>query len=346
MSEIQIVVAARAFALRSHLSKTVEQFDDFSLLAVTRDLMETFAILEERTPNLVILEQALSLSPEFEVMRSLFETLDVRWILVGASGEDAASQAGRRRSLVRSDLFEIDNRMAPDQIADTIRTITRMSIRRAPENPTQSQPKPLMKNEKIVLIGASTGGVDALLKVLGSYPEDCPPTLIVQHTGSGFGASLVGLLNRQCRAAVVTATAGDALQRGKVIVAAGLRTHMRLTSPSRNSMPCVHLAEGPAISGHIPSVDALFQSAVPYASRSVAALLTGMGRDGAEGLLALRASGADTIAQDAVTSVVYGMPLAAVELGAAQRVLPLPEIGPALLTACKKTSTDKKVLTS
>jgi two-component system, chemotaxis family, protein-glutamate methylesterase/glutaminase len=126
-----------------------------------------------------------------------------------------------------------------------------------------------------------------------------------------------------------------AMRTGRVCLAAGSGGHMRLTGG--HSLR-ISLLPGPAVSGHTPSVDELFRSAVPIAGRVVAALLTGMGRDGADGLLALRQQGATTIGQDEATSVVYGMPRAAQEIGAVQRQLPLNQIGAGLLRLCADRS--------
>jgi two-component system chemotaxis response regulator CheB len=346
MGPVNIVIAARSYGLRNQLSRDLAQFDDISVLAQARDLMETFAAIEDRAPHLVLLEQALSLSPEFEVMRAVFQSLDIRWLVVASEPSDGAPGQDRRRSLISADLFEMDQNMAPARIADTIRTVTRMSIQRTAAVAKKSIVSDLRGDDRLILIGASTGGVDALLSVLSGFPPDCPATLIVQHTGAGFGASLVGLLNRQCRPTVIAATDGARVARGQIIVAAGMRAHMRLP-PGRDGAPMtIRLsAEGP-VGGHIPSVDVLFHSALPRARRVVAALLTGMGRDGADGLLALRQAGAATLAQDAATCVVYGMPRAAAEMGAAAHILPLNKIGPTLLSASTHPIPDSKAVPS
>ena len=125
------------------------------------------------------------------------------------------------------------------------------------------------------------------------------------------------------------------MQPGTIYVAGGSDGHLRLTGG--DALRC-QISPGPAVSGHVPSVDELFRSALPIAERVVAALLTGMGRDGAEGLLALRRAKAMTLGQDEATAVVYGMPRAAFELGAVQTQLPLNRIGPELLRHCQPAS--------
>lgn len=186
------------------------------------------------------------------------------------------------------------------------------------------------EKQKLILIGASTGGVDALIEILSTFPESCPPTLVVQHTGNGFGMSLATLLNRQCAPVIVVAEEGMYIESGKVIIGAGIKFH--LTIDKYNHL-AIKLEDSIEVNGHKPAIDSLFTSATPVASNTVAAVLTGMGRDGAKGLAALRQAGAFTIAQDCETSVVAGMPRAAAEMGGAQQVLPLNKIGPVLLEA-------------
>ena len=187
-------------------------------------------------------------------------------------------------------------------------------------------------SRRLFLIGSSTGGVDALLTLLGGFAVDCPPTLIVQHTGSGFSAGLAKLLDKNVAPKVLEATQGMEIERGKIVVAPSGEFHMGLDIT--RGMKC-RLNPGPPISGHRPSVDHLFRSAVPLARRVTACILTGMGRDGADQLLRLRQNGARTFGQDEDTSLVYGMPKVAFELGAVEHQLPLKQIAPAMLATVR-----------
>ncbi|ANT62171.1 chemotaxis protein [Salipiger sp. CCB-MM3] len=330
MPKISLIVAHTDLALRRQIAAGLRGAEAIDVISETHDLMTTYTAVEEREPMAVLIGEGLAMLPEFEVMRALFATLDVRWLVIKACSAprpDAPASPWDKRS----DLFAIDPGILPDQLAAELRTLTRTTRRRgapvAPPPVASAGPR----GNRFILLGASTGGVDALLTVLSSFPQDCPPTFIVQHTGGGFGDSLTRLLDRQCAAEVRPARDGQRVDHGQVVIAAGSRAHLHLAGgkPMR-----IALRAGEPISGHMPSVDALFTSALPGASRAVAALLTGMGRDGAQGLKALREAGATTIAQDEASCIVYGMPRAARELGAAQSTLPLPEIGPALLRAC------------
>ncbi|MBL8774014.1 MAG: chemotaxis response regulator protein-glutamate methylesterase [Phenylobacterium sp.] len=186
--------------------------------------------------------------------------------------------------------------------------------------------------DRVVAIGSSTGGVEALLHVLACFPANCPPTLVTQHMPASFTASFAARLDRVCAPEVSEAQDGADVVPGRIYLAPGGATHLTLQSGSGGRLACRLTAEGP-VSGHRPSVDVLFRSVAAVGARGVGVILTGMGRDGAEGLLAMRRRGATTIAQDEATSIVYGMPRAAEELGAVERVLPLHRIGPAVLRA-------------
>ncbi|WP_330998950.1 protein-glutamate methylesterase/protein-glutamine glutaminase [Mangrovicoccus algicola] len=184
---------------------------------------------------------------------------------------------------------------------------------------------------RIVLIGSSTGGVDALEQVIGGFPAACPPTLITQHMPAEFLRSFSARLNGMCAPEVRLAEEGAPLREGTVFLAPGGDFHLALDG---RATPVCRLDPRDKVSGHRPSVDVLFRSAVPHAGRVVAAILTGMGADGAQGMLELRGAGARTIAQDRDSCTVFGMPRVALENGGAERAVPLQRIAPTLLELC------------
>ena len=186
-------------------------------------------------------------------------------------------------------------------------------------------------NGTYVVIGSSTGGVDALETVLAQYPVDCPPTLITQHMPESFLASFAHRLNRRIAPQLELATDGAPLLQGRVYLAPGGLSHLAVTGGDE---PCCRLFAAPPRSGHRPSVDVLFQSACMLAPNVLAVMLTGMGRDGAEEMLSLRRAGARCIAQDEESSVVFGMPRAALEGGGAERAVSLTHIAGEILTMC------------
>ena len=172
------------------------------------------------------------------------------------------------------------------------------------------------------------------MTILSGFPENCPPTVITQHMPATFTKSFAARLNRSSGAVVEEAVDGAPLQIGKVYLAPGGATHLEVVRAG--GLRC-RLVEGDTVSGHRPSVDVLFNSVAQVAKgEAVGVILTGMGRDGAAGLKALRQSGAHTLGQNEATCVVYGMPRAAFEIGAVERQLSLPAIGPAILDLCSQ----------
>ena len=180
-------------------------------------------------------------------------------------------------------------------------------------------------------IGASTGGVEALVAVLSEFPRDCPPTVITQHMPANFTRSLAQRLNRICPPEVSEAVDGARLEQGHVYLAPGGEAHLEVVGAR---FPRCRLSARAPVNGHRPSVDVLFASVgEAVGERAVGVILTGMGRDGAAGLLAMRQAGARTLGQNEASSVVYGMPKAAFEIGAVERQWPLARLGREILAA-------------
>jgi two-component system, chemotaxis family, protein-glutamate methylesterase/glutaminase len=183
----------------------------------------------------------------------------------------------------------------------------------------------------VIGIGSSTGGVEALFSLIASLPPDCPPVMIVQHMPAGFTTGFAGRLNAESAVTVVEAGDGAPVERGTVYIAPGGERHMELSPGQRR----IRLSAADPVGGHRPSVDVLFNSMVRLGKGAVGVILTGMGADGAAGLLAMRCAGARTLGQNAESCVVYGMPRAAFELGAVERQLSLSAMPEAILAACR-----------
>lgn len=193
---------------------------------------------------------------------------------------------------------------------------------------------------KIILIGASTGGTEALSELLGALPANIPPILIVQHMPPVFSAAFAARLANHLPFAVCEAKDRDDVVPGKALLAPG-GFHMRLARDGTRLV--VRVESGQPVSGHQPSVDALFDSAAPLVGRdAIGVILTGMGKDGAQGLLKLRQAQARTLGQDEATSVVYGMPRVAKSLGAVECELPLHRIAPKIVELLAGSDSKRK----
>ena len=337
MPHIKVLVAGANPVMRLRLVKAIATDKDMHLTAEAADLPETYTRAEALEPNVVLVARDLTLLPEFSLMISLFRALNCRWLIVDHRAREPLLEVGTAGD---SGLAPINTNQPAAEICRQIAEAARL-VQRVPSQAMRPAIAAApMRAGTLILMGSSTGGVDALLAVLSQMPPDCPPIALVQHTGQGFSESLIRLLDRRCNLTVVAATTGMALRPGHVCVAAGSPGHLRL----RPGHPVkVSLEAGPLISGHLPSVDALFRSAVPFASQVVAVLLTGMGSDGAEGLLDLRRAGAITIGQNEATSVVYGMPRAAWELGAVQHQVGLGDVAATILRSCAALGEERRI---
>jgi two-component system, chemotaxis family, protein-glutamate methylesterase/glutaminase len=186
---------------------------------------------------------------------------------------------------------------------------------------------------KVFAIGASTGGVQALSHVLTALPPNAPGTLVVQHMPGNFTKSFAERLNRECAMHVKEAQDADHVIPGTVLIAPG-GLHMFLQRSGANYY--VTIKDGPPVCHQKPSVEALFNSVAKYAgANAVGVILTGMGNDGAKGLLSMRKNGAYTIAQDEASSIVFGMPKEAIECGAARKVVPLHQVAKTMIEAVR-----------
>ena len=275
---------------------------------------EAYVLIELHLPRRVAVAAEFAESIEFDALADILTMIDAGVVIYGqmrvpAGGYPVMSSPEQMLSRLFGGLQPA--RAAPIRAAD-------------PVPPTDAA-------AGLILLGASTGGITALEAVLAGFRADCPPTMIVQHIRPGFADGLIRRLDQLLAPQVVAAQDNMPLRRGVVYLAAAPDRHLGVTL---RGGPRARLSATPPVSGHRPSVDVLFSDGAAIADRLDirAALLTGMGADGAQGLCALRRAGAHTIAQDRATSVVWGMPRVAVELGGAIDVLPLTRIGQTLLT--------------
>lgn len=260
---------------------------------------------------------------------------------------------GARRSIEALELGAVDviakprgaqvgtpDHLALEAISARVRSVAgvRMAAREEAALPHAASPvvpqQQLYATEDwIIALGASTGGVQALTTVLQAMPLGCPPILIVQHMPEGFTAAFAQRLDTLCRISIREARAGDVPRAGQALIAPGGAQHMALNRAADGGAR-IDLVDGDPVCFSRPAVDVLFNSAAQSFGRRVsAAVLTGMGSDGARGLLALRRAGAQTFAQDEATSLIFGMPARAWENGGATAQVPLHDMTPRLLAS-------------
>jgi len=216
------------------------------------------------------------------------------------------------------------------QLKEKIRAATRVNLKRVQTvNPSRTGAEKITKalsetTQKVIAIGASTGGTEALKEVLVRMPANTPGILVVQHMPANFTTAFAERLNHLCQIEVREAKDGDSVLNGQVLIAPG-NFHMLLRRSGARYF--VHVKDGPFVHHQRPAVDVLFNSVAQYAgSNAIGVILTGMGADGAKGMLSMKGAGARTIAQDEASCVVFGMPKEAIKLGCVDRVVPLERI--------------------
>lgn len=331
---IRVLIVDDSATMRRLLRSVIDADPRFEVVGEAGDARQARAAVKDLDPDVMTLDVEMPGMSGLEFLERLMQARPMPVIMFStltAKGSDAALRA---LSLGAVDCIEKPRfggagatfAQLPERLL--VAASAQVGNPRPRQKPSMPRRSPNWQwNDKWVLIGSSTGGVEALETILGSFPENCPPTLITQHMPAQFLESFARRLANTVQPVVRLATDGERVRPGHVYLAPGGETHLGIAPDGQT----LRLLTTPKRSGHRPSVDTMFASAVPFADRMVAAILTGMGRDGAEQMRCLRDHGATCIGQDRDTSVVYGMPRIAQEFGALDEVLPLPEIAPALL---------------
>ncbi|MEZ5957215.1 MAG: chemotaxis response regulator protein-glutamate methylesterase [Hyphomonadaceae bacterium] len=330
MSKVRVLVVDDSATIRGIITSTLSRDPEIEVVGAAGDPLEARAAIKDLNPDVVTLDVEMPKMSGIEFLEKIMRLRPMPVIMVST-----LTQAGAATSIEALELGAFDCVGKPDfsGLAEKVKAAARSRVRALGERATLARPRVGYRpSSKILAIGSSTGGVEALLNVLSNFPENCPPTVITQHMPPTFTASFAARLDRTCAPKVQEATDGAPIMPGTIYLAPGGLAHLEVTGGTH---PRCRLREGPPMSGHRPSVDALFTSvAQMYGRRAVGVILTGMGRDGAAGLRAMRDAGAATLGQDESTSIVYGMPKAAFEAGAVERQLPLGAIGAAALDLC------------
>ena len=335
---IDVLVVDDSAVVRQTLKELLERTGEFSVNLAADPFIAERRIALKR-PHVIVLDIEMPGMDGLTFLTRLMATDPLPVVICSArAGEDAAVAI---EALARGaiDVLPKPRLGVRDFLSDTstvlVDTVRAAALSkrgaapiRPPRPPTAEIPKEVATSWAVA-IGASTGGTEALAIVLGALPRDSPAVLVVQHMPEGFTRAFARRLNGLSAMQVKEAEDGDLVRQGEVLLAPGNR-HLTVV---RDGPRCVaRLDQSPPVNRHRPSVDVLFRSvAETFGSRSVGALLTGMGKDGALGLMEMKNRGAQTIAQDEASSVVFGMPKEAIALGAASRILSLQNIGPGIV---------------
>jgi two-component system chemotaxis response regulator CheB len=342
---IRVLVVDDSALVREVMQRALGSDPAFSVTTAADPLIASRKMSTSR-PDVILLDLAMPRMDGLSFLRQLMATNPIPVVICSVLTNGAADVAMRALDEGAVDVVSKPRVgvQGPDSgafapLIEALRAASQARVRRRALAPTAvgrlaEPPPPLPQpaatpSEALVAIGASTGGTEALSVVLTAMPEDAPGLVIVQHMPEGFTAAFARRLDSACRIHVEEARDGDRVERGRALIAPGNR-HVVV----RREGPCfrVRIVDGPAVSRHRPSVDVLFGSVAEAAgAAAIGVLLTGMGRDGAEGLLAMKQRGARTIAQDAASSVVFGMPREAIALGAVDEVVSLSRVAQTIL---------------
>jgi len=311
------------------LTELLQADGDIEVVGVAGDGRQAVRANRTLEPDLVVLDLQLPVMDGLTALDHMLVERPVPVLVVtGTSRGKRASvalDALRRGALDLLVKPEAWSDLAAKQLRTRVRTLARVRVRRrgsVEATPIAPARVGRWRGPPVLGIGCSTGGPPALAEVLGALPADWPvPVLVVQHIQAGFDVTLASWLNDAVDLPVGLAEGGVPLRPGAWLAPVG--HHLRVDGSGRTTV-----TEGPAVDGHRPSATVLFRSLAEHVGdAAMGVVLTGMGSDGANGLLALREAGGHTVAESESTAVVYGMPRAAVEVGAARRVLALPRIG-------------------
>ncbi|GAA5175105.1 MULTISPECIES: protein-glutamate methylesterase/protein-glutamine glutaminase [Halomonadaceae] len=331
---IKVLCVDDSALIRDLMSEIINSQSDMEVVATAPDPLVARDLIKRTNPDVLTLDVEMPRMDGLDFLERLMRLRPMPVLMVSS-----LTQAGSEITLRALELGAVDFVSKPqlgirsgmldysEMIADKIRAAARSrprAGRRQQDAPAEPIRAPFISSEKLIIIGASTGGTEAIRHVLEPLPANTPAILITQHMPGGFTRSFAERLDRLCRISVKEAEDGERVLPGHAYIAPGDR-HLKLSRSGANYV--VALDDGEPVNRHRPSVDVLFNSAAKNAGRNaIGVILTGMGKDGAAGLLDMRKAGAHTLAQSEATCVVYGMPREAVAVGGAVETVDLEQM--------------------
>src|SRR5712691_1768070 len=342
-SPVRVLIVDDSALMRQLISNLLSEDSEIEVVGTAPDPYVARERIKALNPDVVTLDVEMPHMDGVTFLRKIMALRPMPVVMIST-----LTQAGAETTLEALEIGAVDFLAKPvnDDVASAmsemaaelqtkVKAAARTRVRaRRPDPPLRRPPRPLLNRAtgKVVVMGASTGGVEALKEVLIRLPADCPPVLITQHMPARFTPAFAHRLDNECPMSVSEATHNQRIEPGHVYIAPGAY-HLELVR-SGGHFAC-SLNDGPTVTGHRPSADVLFRSAARVAGTvSIGVILTGMGKDGAEGLLELRQAGAMTLGQDEASSLIYGMPRVAFERGAVVRQHSLADIADAIIDAC------------
>ncbi len=345
-NKIRVLIVDDSSLMRAMLSEMINAAPDLEVVGCAPDALAAREMIKSLNPDVVTLDFHMPKMDGVEFLERLMRLRPTPVVMVSSFTE-----AGSETTLKALELGAVDFIGKPratgrrldeyaEELTDKIRAAKGARLRRqgaaAPPSPQTPPPAGGARsggNGRIVFVGASTGGTEALKELLLGFPADCPPILVVQHMPESFTASFARRLDGLCAPHILEAQGNEKVEPGKVYIAPG-HSHLQIRRAPAGYV--TELLNTPPVNRHRPSVDVLFDSAAALVGRqAVGVILTGMGKDGAQGLLRMRRAGAQTFGQDEASCVVYGMPREAFLIGAVEEQWPLGDIAKRVLSVTR-----------
>ena len=340
--KIKVVIVDDSALIRSVMREIISSQPDMEVVGVAPDPIAARDVIRETNPDVITLDVEMPRMDGLDFLERLMRLKPTPVVMVSSLTERGSEITMRALELGAVDFvtkpkISIQSGMHEyaEMIADKVRAASRARVKARQAAPVAGDAQaadsslPLLRNtlassEKLIIVGASTGGTEAIKEFLVRMPTDCPAILIVQHMPEGFTTSFAKRLDGLCKISVKEAVHGERVLPGHAYIAPG-HSHLLLGRSGANYV--TELDQGPPVNRHRPSVDVLFRSAATNAGKNaVGVILTGMGKDGAAGMLEMKEAGAWNVAQDEASCIVFGMPREAIAIGAAHEVAPLTEL--------------------
>jgi len=336
---IKVLIVDDSALIRGVMKEIINEQPDMEVVGAAPDPLVARDLIKQTNPDVLTLDVEMPKMDGLDFLERLMRLRPMPVVMVSS-----LTERGSEITLKALELGAVDYVTKPkisiqsgmreyaDMIAEKIRIAARARVKaltpRAASGqggvPLAALRNPLISSEKLIIICASTGGTEAIKDFLVQMPSDCPGILITQHMPEGFTRSFANRLDKLCKISVQEAEGNERVLPGHAYLAPG-HSHLKLVRSGANYM--TQLDQGPPVNRHRPSVDVLFQSAAASAGKNaVGVILTGMGKDGAAGMLEMKKAGAHNLAQDEATCVVFGMPREAIAVGATHEVAPLHEL--------------------
>jgi two-component system, chemotaxis family, protein-glutamate methylesterase/glutaminase len=333
--KIKVLIVDDSALIRSVMNEIIRQQPDMEVVGVAPDPIVARELIKQTNPDVLTLDVEMPRMDGLDFLEKLMRLRPMPVVMVSTLTERGSEITLRALELGAVDFvtkpkLSIQSGMLEyaELITDKIRAAAKARVKartiaqaEAGKTPGEGLPmlrNPLTSSEKLIIIGASTGGTEAIKEFLMQMPSDCPGILITQHMPEGFTRSFAKRLDSLCKISVKEAEGGERVLPGHAFIAPG-HSHLQLARSGANYV--TQLDQGPPVNRHRPSVDVLFDSAARCAGKNaVGVILTGMGKDGAAGMLTMKNAGAYNFAQDEASCVVFGMPREAIAVGATHEV--------------------------